>query len=192
MKITHTNHTKRELPKEVELKVQRVESSVWEMFKKHHYMSQVMNKGAKCFLFTWDGQPIGFFGILNQTFKGCNKYDHRGSRLVVLPEFQGLGFSKKILDFVGGVVKSLGGTLYTKERHDKLARYQMKSPKWEPTAYNGKYRHNVEDRKSKNRLHRVSYCFKYVGEPIYGYEYLLNPIKELRKNKSSYLHRQED
>lgn len=166
---------------EITLTVQRVESNVWEMFKKHHYMTQSMSKSAKCFLFCWNDQPVGFFSILNQTFRGCNKNDHRGSRLVVLPQFQGLGFSKQILDFVAGIIKAKGGTLYTKEKHDKLANYQFNSPKWQPSTYNNK-KHHAVDPNAKNRFSRISYCFKYVGEPIYGYEELLLPIKELRSS----------
>lgn len=183
MKITYSNDRKGERP-HMNLTVCRVESKTWWdlNISKHHYMSQEMNKGAKCFLFQWDGVPVGFFSILNQTFKGCNKNDHRGSRTVIFPQFQGLGFSKVIVNFVASIVKSLGGTLYMKERHDKMAKWQSKSPDWQPTAYNGK-KHHAKDPKSKNRFARVSYCYKYVGEPIYGFEELLLPIKELRKRK---------
>ena len=62
-----------------------------------------------------------------------------------------------------------------------------RSTTWNPTSNNGKQRKkvNFEDRKYNNRLDRKSYCFKYVGEPIYGYEYLLKPINDLRKEKKN-------
>ena len=58
-----------------------------------------------------------------------------------------------------------------------------RSNTWNPTSYNGKTRTNTkfEEGKYNNRLERKSYCYKYVGEPIYGYEELLKPIAELRK-----------
>ena len=36
---------------------------------------------------------------------------------------------------------------------------------------------------SKNRLSRASYCHEYIGEGLSGYENLLLPIAEMRKNK---------
>lgn len=191
MKITHINHIKGDRPN-IEIKVCRVESDAWNLFKKHHYMTQEMNRGAKSFLFSWDSQPIGFCSLLNKPFKGGHKYNHIVSRLVVLPDFQGMGFAKDILNFLGGLITSLGGNLYIKTVSRKMGSFLQNSPMWEPTANNGKYRKGVYDRRAKNRLERTSYCYKYVGSPIYGYEYLLGPIKELRKNKSSYLHRRED
>lgn len=168
--------------KEIPLSVQRVESNVWKDlgFNKHHYMSANLSKSAKCFLFSWNSLPVGFVAILNQTFRGCNKNDHRISRIVIHPNYQGLGFSGRILNFMGGLIKSLGGNLYIKTVHTKMGKYLEKSHNWEATAYNGK-QHLNNDPKS-NRLTRISYCFKYCGDPIYGYEYLLTPVNELRSS----------
>lgn len=191
MKITHINHIKGDRPN-IEIKVCRVETSEWDRFKKHHYMTEEINKGCKSLLFSWNSQPIAFCALLNKPFRGGHKNNHIISRLVILPDFQGFGFTRDILHFVGGLITALGGNLYIKTVHRKMGRFLQNSDEWEPTANNGKYRKGVYDKRAKNRLERTSYCYKYVGSPIYGYEYLLTSIKELRKNKSSYLHRLED
>lgn len=182
MKITRINHKKGERPP-IPLTVCRVESNEWDRFKQHHYMSEDINKGAKCFLFQWDDVPIGFVALLNQTYKGCNKNDHRISRIVILPSYQGFSLARDIMNFMGGLVKSMGGNLYIKTIHTKMGRFLEKSDKWEETAMNGKPRTNVYDDKAKNRLERPSYCYKYIGEPKYGYEDMMLPIKELRRIK---------
>lgn len=68
-----------------------------------------------------------------------------------------------------------------------MGEYLERSETWSPTSYNGKKRNNknYETGKYDNRLDRKSYCFKYVGEPIYGYEELLKPINDLRKEKNN-------
>ena len=75
--------------------------------------------------------------------------------------------------------------LYIKTIHDKMGAYLTRSNDWQPTSYNGKIRTLEstlsEGKRYQNRLQRMSYCFKYVGEAIYGYEELLLPIKELRE-----------
>ena len=52
---------------------------------------------------------------------------------------------------------------------------------WEPTSYNGKERKVVDDPTHKNRLQRKSYCYRYCGGKLSGYEDLLLSIEEMRE-----------
>lgn len=173
----------------IKLTVMRCEPNVWidlEFFR-HHYLTTSLNKSCKCLVFLWNGTPIAFVGLLNTPRKGM-PYGFAISRIVINPDYQGLGLSHRILDFCGGILKSLGNEyfLYIKTIHEKMGNSLERNPKWQPTCYNGKVR-KVEDSeqgKYNNRLIRKSYCYKYVGEAIYGYEELLKPIKELRDKKS--------
>ena len=188
MKTLLINKNKREKPN-INLKVQRVEANIWDSlnFKKHHYLSETLNKSAKCLLFTWDDVPIGFIALLNSPRKGMPN-GFSVSRIVLFPDYQGLGLSMKILNFCGGILKSLGEDyyLYIKTIHEKMGNGLERSKTWTPTSYNGKIRKNIkfEEGKYNNRLERKSFCYKYVGDAIYGYEELLKPINELRDNKA--------
>lgn len=157
-------------------------------FDKHHYLTESLNKSCKCLLFMWNSVPVGFVGILNTPRKGMPN-GCAISRIVIHPDYQGLGLSSRILNFCGGILKSLGDDyhLYIKTIHEKMGEALERNTTWNPTSYNGKQRKkvNFEDGKYNNRLDRKSYCFKYVGEPIYGYENLLRPINDLRKEKKN-------
>lgn len=172
----------------IQLTVQRVEASEWKNlgFDKHHYLTADINKSCKCLLFSWNDTPVAFIGILNTPRKGL-PHDMAISRLVILPDYQGLGLSSIILNFCGGIVKSLGEDyrLLIKTIHTKMGRHLTKCDEWEATAFNGKQRTKTEYEKGKynNRYERMSYCFKYVGQVIKGFENLLLPIDILRKNK---------
>ena len=174
--------------KDIDLSVVRTEANVWSdlNFDKHHYLTNTLNKSCKCLLFKWNNIPVAFVGLLNSPRKGMPN-GHSISRIVVLPDFQGLGLSLRILNFCGGILKSLGEDyyLYIKTIHEKMGEALERSDKWNPTSYNGKVRTNTkfESGKYNNRLERKSYCFKYVGEAIEGYEELLKPIKDLREKK---------
>lgn len=185
IKETYSDKRKGERP-QINLQIQRVESSVWDLFKKHHYLTQEMNKGAKCFVFTWNDELVGFISFLNQPNKR-KRNGMRFSRLVVLPDYQGLGLAGTILDFSAAIIKSQGDDyeVYAKAIHPQLGKFWHRSPNWQPTAQNEKFRKDVncEGTKYKHRLQRASYCYKYVGEPIYGYDDLLKPINELRDEK---------
>lgn len=189
MKTLLINKTKKTKP-QINLQVQRVEANIWNElgFFKHHYLTHELNPSAKCFLFTWDDVPVAFIAILNSPRRG-KKFGQSVSRLVILPDYQGLGLSSIILNFCGGILKSLGDdyTLYMKTIHDKVGDFMERNSNWEATSYNGKIRSDKsavsEGKRYQNRLTRKSYCYKYIGNAIYGYENILKPIKEMREDK---------
>lgn len=176
----------------IKLTARRVEPHTWYTlgFYKHHYLTQTLNKSCKCILFEWNNNPIAFIALLNSPRKGM-PYGFSISRLVIMPDYQGLGLSTKIIDFCGAILKQLGEqyVLYIKTIHEKMGNALEKSKNWMPTAYNGKTRNynaiTSEGKKYQNRLARKSFCFKYVGQPLQGFNQLLLPIKILRDNKNN-------
>lgn len=190
MKIVKINHKKGQRP-QIKLTVRRVEPIVWNMFKKSHYLTAEMNKSCKCLLFEWNNVPVAFVGILNTPRKGI-PYGCSVSRIVVLEDYQGLGLSTMIFNFVGGIVKSLSDDehdyrLYIKTAHSKFGEALGRNPRVKGTAFDGKGRDKKaiehDKHRYRNRLQRVSYCKEYIGEPINGFEKLLLPIGDLRKMK---------
>lgn len=170
----------------IELQVSRVESDTWDLFKKHHYLTESVNKSCKFFLFTWNEKPVGICAVINQPRKGCPN-GFAISRVVVLPDFQGIGLGTKICEFTSALFVSIGGKVYIKTVNPALGVYHNNSESWRGTSMNGKIRHSSSkksDSSAKNRLERASYCHEYIGEGISGYEELLKPIKEMRENKN--------
>jgi len=170
---------------QIELQISRVESDTWNLFKKHHYLTEAVNKSCKFFLFEWNNKPIGICAVINQPRKGCPN-GFALSRTVVLPDFQGMGLGTKISEFCASLFIGIGGKVYTKTVNPALGEYRNKSDKFRPTSQNGKVRKLKEDtdKKARNRLTRASYCHEYIGEGITGYTEILKPIKEMRESKS--------
>jgi len=169
----------------IELQVSRVESDTWDIFKKHHYLTESVNKSCKFFLFTWNNKPVGIVAMINQPRKGCPN-GFAISRIVVLPDFQGMGLGTKICEFTSSLFINQGGKVYIKTVNPALGVYHNKSDLWRGTSMNGKARKLKDDtdKKASNRLTRASYCHEYIGEGLTGYEDLLKPTKEMRENKN--------
>lgn len=167
----------------IQLYIQRVEASAWTEigFDKHHYLTSELNKSAKCFIFYWGSKIVGFCGVLNAPRKDLPE-SCSISRTVVLPDFQGLGIGAKMTNFIGGIFSNSGYIIYTKTANPALGIYRDNSPYWEATPYNHKTR-EVGDPNYKNRLSRWSYCHKYIGGKITGYEELLKNIEDMRKDR---------
>lgn len=167
---------------QITLQVSRVEAETWDFFKKHHYLTEKVNKSYIFLLFEWNKKPICIAVIGRQIGRGVGKA-YRDSRIVVIPDYQGMGVGSYISNFLGGVCKSVGGRYFTKTIHPALGDYRNKHQHiWSPTAFNGKIRKKSESKNNKytSIKLRASYCHEYIGESISGYEDLLLPISEMR------------
>lgn len=187
MKTIHIEHSKGERPY-IQLTVRRCEPSVWKSigFSKEHYLTAELNKSCKCLLFEWDSIPLAFVGIINTPRKGM-PYAMAISRFVILPDYQGLGLSTIIFNFIRGIVKSLSDNeheyrLFIKTAHKKFGEALARNKKARATANNLKAT-NFKDPRYRHRLSRRSYCYEYVGETIDGYQDILRPISIMRERK---------
>ncbi len=79
---------------DIRLEVFRCDREAWRVFGPHHYMNNKINRQVRCFIATWEQEPVAMVAVLNSW--GFPGY-HRISRVVVLPDYQGIGIGRKIL-----------------------------------------------------------------------------------------------
>ena len=170
----------------VQLQVYRTTSDTWDLFKKHHYMTSQLNSNAQCLCFTWEDKLVAFASVMPLFGRGLAN-SVRFHRIVVLPDFQGLGIGRAITDFVSGIYKGIGKRVYIKTINPRLGEYFKISDKWKMTPHSEKFREDVAGSDLltfKGHKSRSSYCAEYIGEPISGGEHLTLPIDVLRREKS--------
>ena len=150
---------RRQRPK-IKLQIFRCRYETWNIFKQHHYLTEDLNKAAQCYLFLWNDKPIAFVGIL--PFPGVgDAQTRRISRIVVLPDFQGLGLGKEIVNYISA--------LYWKENHQMFIRTMNpalgialdRDKNWSTTA--GHLKIPPKDTSGRKLIERPSYSFKYTG-----------------------------
>lgn len=165
----------------IQLQVSRVEAETWKFFKKHHYLTEKANKSYIYLLFEWNNKPVSICVIGRQIGRGVGTA-YRGSRLVVLPDYQGLGIGSKISDFVAAIIKNNNSRYFLKFVNPALGKSKSNSIKWKQTAFDGKIRNDLKCEKNIYTSIRLkpSFCFEYIGEKISGYEDLLLPIEKIR------------
>lgn len=173
------DYLRRQRP-QIELQVYRTTCDTWERFKKYHYLTAEISSAATCFVFVWNNQMVAFQSILPLPSGGFDN-GYREHRLVVLPDFQGLGLGAKISEFTGGILASVGKQLFCKTVNPALGIYREKNKdKWKPTSHNAKGMTEQEASRMMGGVTRVSYCHKYIGEPINGFENLLQSAEKMR------------
>ena len=67
------------------------------MFRQYHYLNGSLPSTARCYTAVYRDKPIAFIAIVSIRMKA--KY-YRVSRLVVLPDYQGIGVGKRLLNFL--------------------------------------------------------------------------------------------
>jgi len=113
----------------IQVEIRRVRYEAWELFAKYHYMSQDLNKAARCYGLFCDGKIACFAGLLTRPHPRVT--DIMGvSRVVTLPDFQGLGLAYVLLDAVGSAYKALGKRLHNYPNHPAYIRSNQRSPNW--------------------------------------------------------------
>lgn len=128
-----------------------------------------MNKAATFYLIYWDDVLVGMFSVLNNP-NGAMKYAFRIHRIVVLPDFQGLGIGTKIIDFFGKMFLNKGDKLFLKTTHVRFARHCIASNEWVETSESQKTKKQDTGGQSKKYRnmryddnYRKAYSFEYVG-----------------------------
>ena len=166
----------------INLQVSRVTSKTWELFKKHHYLTSNVNESYIFLLFEWNNNPIAIGVIGRQIGRGVGKA-YRGSRIVVLPDYQGINIGTSISNFMAAICKNEKARYFTKTINPALGEWRNKNENmWKQTAFNGKTRikTNEKENKYKNLRLKKSYCHEFIGHSLKGYEHLLLPIEKMR------------
>lgn len=87
---------------EIELKIRKGHHSEWRMFSKYHYLIASHNNSAKVFIAEINNMPVGFISLCYAPLTKIKTW--RVHRLVVLPDYQGLGIGTTLLNFIGKYV----------------------------------------------------------------------------------------
>ena len=73
------------------------------MFRQYHYLNGSLPSTARCYTAVYQDKPIAFLAVVSIRMRA--KY-YRVSRLVVLPDYQGISVGKRLLNFVAELYTS--------------------------------------------------------------------------------------
>jgi GNAT superfamily N-acetyltransferase len=146
----------------IELEVHRCRVAAWELFKCHHYLTSGIAPQARCYLTTWEGVPVNFCA----TLPVITKRNHRRfTRIVTLPDFQGLGIGMRAMAAVAELHRAEGFRINVTSSHPALVRHCKQSPLWK--AVTVKKTGGNPPAKTKFPQYRSS-----AGRAVVSFEYL--------------------
>lgn len=142
----------------IELELFRCRSRAWTLFAKHHYLSGRLNRSARCFLAMWHGAPVAFCATLSVIGRPRR---WRISRLVTLPDYQGIGVGMKMAEAVGALHVERGERFSITASHPAVIAHCRNSPKWRATEVKKSGSQSIESISYRGSFGRAVVSFEY-------------------------------
>jgi ABC-type thiamine transport system ATPase subunit len=140
---------------EIQLRLHRATTAAWPLFAKHHYLSGKLNPSARCYLAWWHDEPVAFLAVLPAW---GNKHHDRASRIVVLPDYQGIGIGTRVTEMVAELHRSQGRRFSLTTGHPATIAHCLRSHLWQTVQL-----HKHGSRQSRGR---ATVSFEYVGAGV--------------------------
>lgn len=115
----------------IELQIHRCRPDAWRLFARHHYLSGSLNPTAECYLTTWNGKPVNFCATLPVIgFRGRRRF----TRIVTLPDFQGIGIGTHSIAAVAELHRQRGHRVSITSSHPALIHHCRRSANWKAVS----------------------------------------------------------
>lgn len=142
----------------------------WAMFRDHHYLSASLNPTAQCFVAFHGDRPVAFASYLHFPHSTINNLK-MAHRLVVLPDYQGLGIGPRLNTWLAEHLRCRGYRYRIRTSHPSLVRSYLADPAWRLVhrGFGGQstsaraHRNGLAASYTKLSALRVATSFEYVG-----------------------------
>ncbi len=126
---------------QIQLDIYPADKELWGLFGKHHYLNNALNKAARCYVGVAhidDEECLVCWAAILPMPSGTVKNAWREHRVVVLPDFQGLGLGVRFSDAIGQMFIDESKRYFSRTSHPKMGAYRGNSKLWRATSSNNK------------------------------------------------------
>ncbi len=148
----------------IDVEIYRCQMAAWQLFARHHYLSGSLAPGARCYLATWNGEPVTFCATLPLITR---KNHRRFTRIVTLPDYQGMGIGMKVVAAVASLHRQEGLRINVTSSHPALIRHCKHSALWRTVNVRkagSSPRGTGRFKQYRGATGRAVVSFEYVGE----------------------------
>lgn len=164
-KFTFRGHQKTRPEIKIDIYQCKDKTGIWNIFRKYHYLNTELKKSVDCYISTIQDKPVAFCAIHhfpNPKIKNLKKIH----RLVVLPDYQGVGIGINFLNYIAEIYKKKNfvvtlttsqlGLMNSLNRHNWVA--ISKGRQHIPTG--------LQSLKKQCSCKRIVASFRYVGKGV--------------------------
>jgi len=156
---------------EVECELREVGTETWKKFAPYHYLTDNLHRAARCYGLFVNGEHVAFAGMLPRPVssgKGRGSVVWGFSRVVVLPDWQGLGLAFVIMQQISSAYAACGYRTRTYPAHPSFVRSFSRLDDWKQITAYGRFRKRNTGTSTKLQKGglggRNSAVFEYVGK----------------------------
>lgn len=157
----------------VEVEITGATYAAWRLFAPYHYLTAQLNHSARCYML-WasiegEMRPAVFAGLLHRPHRAPRDGAVWGiSRVVTLPDWQGLGLAFVLMDTLGAAYRAVGNQVHMYPAHPSLIRSFDRSPRWKlvgkPTIKSTQAGPNSTTVQKWRPGGRPNAVFRYIGD----------------------------
>lgn len=146
----------------IQLEIFRCRRCAWRLFARHHYLSGELSRYARCFLAAWEGVPVAFCATVSLIGR---KNWWRISRIVTLPDYQGLGIGMSVAEAVADLHVREGSRVSVTASHPSLIAHCRRSTRWKMASVKKTGSQNAKRfiKNYRGSAGRAVVSFEYVG-----------------------------
>jgi len=144
----------------IQIEIYRADRSIWPLFAPHHYLSTKLHRAAQCYVAVVWGRLAAFYAMI--PFPHPKSPGWRGHRAVCLPDFQGVGLGRVLVDVVSAHYKTITKNVGFTTSHPAMNQSLNHDPLWRmirKPSINAK----ASDVVGFKRQLRYTTSFRYVG-----------------------------
>lgn len=152
-------------PPTIPLRIERVPQALWNRFKRQHYLTSGLAASATCYGAFWENEhPVAFCAVV--AVFGWKK-TKRITRLVTLPEFQGLGIATRLAEAVAELEIARSNRVTITASHPAIVGHCSRSAHWRYLGVKktGSTRQRFRGREIRSSQGRAVASFEFVPNP---------------------------
>jgi ABC-type ATPase involved in cell division len=157
----------------IDIEMARIPYEAWSVFAPYHYLTSDLNRAARCFGLWANGSLAAFAGVLHRPHA---KASIKGvSRMVTLPDWQGVGLAFIMLETLGAAYAAAGFPLHTYPAHPAFIR-AFRADRWQLRKAPGHFAACSQRRSHRDPTNAIGSAgwtgqrpcavYRYRGEPM--------------------------
>jgi ABC-type lipoprotein export system ATPase subunit len=113
----------------IDAEIRKTKRDYWKLFSQYHYMNNELHHAASCYTMFIEDKPVCFAAVIHLPHNKVRNIK-RISRVVTLPDWQGLGLVHILSCTLGAAYKTIGYKLRAYPKHPPLIMAMCKIKEW--------------------------------------------------------------